>query len=92
MTLQSLDPVKVVSVRGTAFEPAAAQGGSAAKADAPSGDFASKVSEFVKSEIHKSGRPELASARIVISGGMSSFFFAKIVSLIARNKNHCYCC
>ena len=69
MTLQSLDPVKVLSVRGTAFEPAATEGGSAAKEDAPSGDYASKTSEYVKSEIHKSGRPELASARIVISGG-----------------------
>ncbi|CAG0920929.1 unnamed protein product [Notodromas monacha] len=68
-TLQSLDPVKVVSVRGTAFEAAASEGGSAAKEDCPSGDYASKSSSYVKSEIHKSGRPELAGAKIVISGG-----------------------
>jgi electron transfer flavoprotein alpha subunit len=67
-TVQSADPIKVITVRGTAFEPAAAEGGSAsveaveAKADAG-------LSSFVGQELTKSERPELTSARIVISGG-----------------------
>jgi electron transfer flavoprotein alpha subunit len=69
LTVQALDPVKVVSIRGTAFEAAPKEGGSAAKADAPAGDYSPQGAEWLKSEIHKSGRPELASAKIVISGG-----------------------
>ncbi|KGM33472.1 electron transfer flavoprotein subunit alpha/FixB family protein [Inquilinus limosus] len=67
-TVQSSDPIKVITVRGTAFEAAAAEGGSAsvetveAKADAG-------LSSFVGQELSKSERPELTSARIVISGG-----------------------
>ncbi|MFE0752811.1 electron transfer flavoprotein subunit alpha/FixB family protein [Inquilinus sp. NPDC058860] len=67
-TVQSADPIKVITVRGTAFEAAAAEGGSAAieaieaKADAG-------LSSFVGQELSKSERPELTSARIVISGG-----------------------
>lgn len=67
-TVQSSDPIKVITVRGTAFEAAAAEGGSAAieaieaKADAG-------LSSFVGQELSKSERPELTSARIIISGG-----------------------
>ena len=67
-TVQSADPIKVITVRGTAFEAAAAEGGSAAiesieaKADAG-------LSSFVGQELSKSERPELTSARIIISGG-----------------------
>ena len=66
-TVQSGDAVKVLTVRGTAFD-AAAQGGSAAietvAAVADSGKSA-----FVRSEIAKSERPELTAAKIIVSGG-----------------------
>ena len=67
-TVQSADKVKVITVRGTAFEPAAATGGGAsverigAAADAG-------LSKFVGQELSRSERPELTSARIVVSGG-----------------------
>jgi electron transfer flavoprotein alpha subunit len=67
-TVQSKDPVKVVTVRGTAFPPGEASGGAAAiETVAPTG--AAGLSEFVRAELSKSERPELTSARIVISGG-----------------------
>lgn len=67
-TVKSSDAVKVISVRGTAFDPAASEGGSASietsdvVADAG-------VSTFIKEEIAKSERPELTSADVIISGG-----------------------
>src|SRR6202049_2923246 len=67
-TVQSKDPIKVITVRGTAFPPGEATGGSAAiEAVAPTGSAG--LSEFVRAELSKSERPELTSARIVISGG-----------------------
>lgn len=67
-TVQSSDPIKLITVRSTAFEPAAEQGGSAAAEDvAATGD--SGLSSFVGQELTKSERPELTTARIVISGG-----------------------
>ena len=67
-TVQSKDKIKIITVRGTAFAPAAATGGSAAieaveKAEAPG------TTEFVRAELSKSERPELTSARVIISGG-----------------------
>ncbi|MGH7115627.1 MAG: electron transfer flavoprotein subunit alpha/FixB family protein [Stellaceae bacterium] len=67
-TVQSKDPIKVITVRGTAFPPGEAKGGSAPiEPVAPTG--AAGLSEFVRAELSKSERPELTSARIVISGG-----------------------
>ncbi len=67
-TVQSSDPIKVVTIRTTSFEPVAAEGGSAAIEDLESvGD--SGLSSFVGQELTQSDRPELTSARIVISGG-----------------------
>ena len=67
-TVQSADAIKVLTVRGTAFDAAAAQGGSAAvetvAAVADSGQSA-----FVRSEIAKNDRPELTAAKIIVSGG-----------------------
>jgi electron transfer flavoprotein alpha subunit len=67
-TVQSSDTVKVATVRATAFDPAAATGGSAAvetlAAVADSGK-----SSFVGREVTKSERPELVGAKIVVSGG-----------------------
>ncbi|MFC0708412.1 electron transfer flavoprotein subunit alpha/FixB family protein [Azorhizophilus paspali] len=67
-TVQSSAPIKVISVRATAFDPAASEGGNAA-IEALSGTGDAGKSSFVGEEIAKSDRPELTSARVVISGG-----------------------
>jgi electron transfer flavoprotein alpha subunit len=67
-TVQSKDPIKVITVRGTAFPPGAATGGSA-PIETVVPTEAAGLSEFVRAELSKSERPELTSARIVISGG-----------------------
>jgi electron transfer flavoprotein alpha subunit len=67
-TVKSSDAIKVISVRGTAFDPVAADGGSAAVAAVASAHDAG-VSSFVSAEIVQSERPELTAASIVISGG-----------------------
>src|SRR5262249_2739335 len=67
-TVQSKDPIKVIPVRGTAFPPVQATSGAAAiEPTAPTG--AAGLSEFLRAELSKSERPELTSARVVISGG-----------------------
>jgi electron transfer flavoprotein alpha subunit len=67
-TVQSSDAKKVITVRGTAFEKAAKEGGSAAiEAVSAKGDAG--LSSFVGAEISKSERPELTSAKIIVSGG-----------------------
>jgi electron transfer flavoprotein alpha subunit len=67
-TVQSGDAVKVITVRTTAFDPAAASGGSASiEAVAAVADAGS--SSFVSREIAKSDRPELTAAKNVVSGG-----------------------
>jgi len=67
-TVKSTDPVKILTVRGTAFAPAAEAGGSAAIEDAQSAD-ASPLATFVGQELTKSDRPELTAASKVVSGG-----------------------
>ena len=67
-TVQSVDAVKVITVRTTGFDPAAAAGGSAA-IDVVSGVADSGKSIFMGSEIAKSDRPELTAAKIIVSGG-----------------------
>ena len=67
-TVQSNDPVKVITVRVTAFEPAPGEGGGASiESLAP--PSSTSISRFVAQELTKSERPELTSARVVISGG-----------------------
>ena len=67
-TVQSADAVKVVTVRTTAFEAVAAEGGSAAiEAVAAGADLG--LSALVGREISKSERPELGAAKIIVSGG-----------------------
>ncbi|MEC7649304.1 MAG: FAD-binding protein [Pseudomonadota bacterium] len=67
-TVQSSDAKKVITVRGTAFDPVAAEGGNAAIENVGAqGD--SGLTSYVGSEISKSERPELTSARVIISGG-----------------------
>jgi len=67
-TVQSTDSVKVITVRGTAFDAAATEGGSAA-VEAISAAGSNDLSSFVGQELSKSERPELTAAKIVISGG-----------------------
>lgn len=69
MTFKSNDPVKVITVRPTAFEAAEASGGSGAVEVAPAAGAAPETSAWVGAELTKSDRPELASAKVVISGG-----------------------
>ncbi|SEF04956.1 electron transfer flavoprotein alpha subunit [Burkholderia sp. WP9] len=67
-TVQSPDPIKVITVRSTGFDAVAAEGGSATvekiEAAADSG-----ISQFVSREVTKLDRPELTSAKIIVSGG-----------------------
>jgi len=67
-TVQSLDAIKVITVRTTGFDPAVATGGSAA-IDKLTSVADSGKSSFVGSEIAKNDRPELTAAKIIVSGG-----------------------
>lgn len=67
-TVQSDEAIIVGTVRGTAFDPVAAEGGSAA-VEAVSEAKDAGISNFVSEEIVKLDRPELTAARIVVSGG-----------------------
>jgi electron transfer flavoprotein alpha subunit len=67
-TVESSDAKLVITVRGTAFEKAATTGGSAS-VETVSGAGESGLSTFVGSELAKNERPELTSAKIIVSGG-----------------------
>jgi len=67
-TVQSTDNVKVITVRGTGFDAAAAEGGSAA-VETVAAVADSGKSSFVGRELAKSDRPELTGAKVVVSGG-----------------------
>ena len=66
-TYQTSDAIKILTVRTTAFDAVAAEGGSAAIEAIEASDAA--ITEFVSEELAKSDRPELTAAPIVISGG-----------------------
>ncbi|MEY4028529.1 MAG: Electron transfer flavoprotein subunit alpha [Pseudomonadota bacterium] len=67
-TVQSTDATKVITVRTTGFDAAAATGGSAAMENAAAQADSGK-SSFTRSEIAKNDRPELTAAKIIVSGG-----------------------
>ena len=67
-TVKTSDAKKVITVRGTAFDKANAEGGSAS-VEAVSGPGDSGKTEFVSAEIAESERPELTSASVIVSGG-----------------------
>ena len=67
-TVQSTDGTKVITVRTTGFDAAAASGGSAAVESAAAQADSGK-SSFTRSEIAKNDRPELTAAKIIVSGG-----------------------
>ncbi len=67
-TVQSNAAIKVITVRGTGFDPVAAEGGSASiEAVTVGGDAG--ISAFVGEELAKSDRPELTAAKVIVSGG-----------------------
>jgi electron transfer flavoprotein alpha subunit len=66
-TVKSSDAVKVITVRGTAFEPATDGGSAAVETVAAAADAG--VSKVVSREITKSERPELTAAKIIVTGG-----------------------
>ena len=66
-TVKTSEPIAIVTVRGTAFEPAELTGSAAIEAVATATDAGK--SSFVKEELAVSDRPELTSAGIVVSGG-----------------------
>ena len=67
-TVQSSDATKVITVRATGFDAAAAEGGSATIEDVAAAENPG-LSTFVSQELSASERPELTSARVIISGG-----------------------
>ncbi|MBY4799507.1 electron transfer flavoprotein subunit alpha/FixB family protein [Burkholderia cepacia] len=67
-TVQSSDPIKVITVRATGFDPVAAEGGSASVEKIEAAADTGK-SRFVSREVTKLDRPELTSASIIVSGG-----------------------
>ena len=84
-TVQSTDAVKVITVRTTGFDPAGASGTSAA-VEAVAAVADAGTSSFVGSEIAKLDRPELTSAKIIVSGGRalgSSEKFAEVLTPLA---------
>jgi len=84
-TVQSLDAVKVITVRTTGFDAAAASGGSAA-VESVAAVADSGKSSFVKREVTKSDRPELTAAKIIVSGGRalgSAEKFAEVMTPLA---------
>jgi electron transfer flavoprotein alpha subunit len=88
-TVQATDATKVLTVRTTGFDPAAATGGSAA-VEAASAVAASASVTFLGSEIAKNDRPELTSAKIIVSGGRalgSAEKFTEVITPLADKLN-----
>jgi len=84
-TVKSSDAKKVLTVRGTAFAKAVATGGSAS-VEAALGKGDAGLSSFVGAEVSKSERPELTSAKVVVSGGRalgSSEDFHRVIDPLA---------
>ena len=87
-TVKSTDSKKCITIRPTSFEPAATSGGSAEIVKGDSGEL-SNHTKFIKKEEIKSDRPELGTARIVISGGrgMQSGENFKLIQEVADKLN-----
>ena len=87
--VQSVDPIKVITVRTTGFDAAAATGGSAAIDNvAAVADFGK--SSFVGREVTKNDRPELTAAKIIVSGGRalgSAEKFNEVMTPLADKLN-----
>ncbi len=84
-TVQSKDPIKLITVRTTAFDAVAASGGNAA-IESVTAPADSGLSAFVGREVSKSERPELTAAKIIVSGGRgmaSGENFTKVLEPLA---------
>ena len=84
-TVKSKDPIKVITVRTTAFDAVAASGGNAA-VETLAAPPDSGLSSFVSREVSKSERPELTAAKIIVSGGRgmgSGENFTKVLEPLA---------
>lgn len=68
-TLTAKDPIKVLTIRGTNFEAAPLEGGSASTENLSADGCATDLTVFSSQELSKSDRPELTSAKVVVSGG-----------------------
>ena len=68
-TVKIQDQVKIVSIRSTAFKPISLDSGTANFELAQTGDYKTSLVEFIYQELLKSDRPDLTSAKIVVSGG-----------------------
>ena len=87
--VQSVDPIKVITVRTTGFDAAAATGGSAA-IDNVAAVADSGKSSFVGREVTKNDRPELTAAKIIVSGGRalgSAEKFNEVMTPLADKLN-----
>ena len=87
-TVKSNDKIKCVTIRPTSFDPAPTSGGSAEIVKEDAGE-ATKSSKFIKKEEVKSDRPELGTARVVVSGGrgMQSGENFKLITAVADKLN-----
>ncbi|QET00921.1 electron transfer flavoprotein subunit alpha/FixB family protein [Cupriavidus pauculus] len=88
-TVKSADKIKVITVRGTAFDPAATEGGSAS-VDTLQAVADAGISQFVSREVTKSDRPELTAAKIIVSGGRgvgSGENYTKVLTPLADKLN-----
>ena len=87
-TVKSNDKIKCVTIRPTSFDPAPTSGGSAEIQNSQAG-AASEISKFIKKEEIKSDRPELGTARVVVSGGrgMQSGENFKLITAVADKLN-----
>jgi electron transfer flavoprotein alpha subunit len=87
-TVKSKDKIKCVTIRPTSFDPAPTSGGSAEIQNGETGE-ASEISKFIKKEEIKSDRPELGTARVVVSGGrgMQSGENFKLITAVADKLN-----
>ena len=87
-TVKSNDKIKCVTIRPTSFDPAPSSGGSAEIQNGEPGD-AIELSKFIKKEEIKSDRPELGTARVVVSGGrgMQSGENFKLITAVADKLN-----
>ena len=87
-TVKSSDKIKCVTIRPTSFDPAPTSGGSAEIQNSDAGE-ATLISKFIKKEEIKSDRPELGTARVVVSGGrgMQSGENFKLITAVADKLN-----
>jgi electron transfer flavoprotein alpha subunit len=84
-TVKSSDAKKIITVRAASFDPAAAEGGSASIAPVTPGAIGD-LSKFISAELSKSERPELSSAKIIVSGGrgmQNGENFTKLIDPVA---------